>query len=156
MNNSRNLFKPSLVAVWQKSSSSLKSYSKDHLDKTLGCSIQWCPIVRRTRHPYTQLKCTTLTKYGNVQNTHKITHTVRNNLKWLTTTHRNANKLKYNYIHIPIHTHPVCLSTSSLFSCSAIFLLLAPTYMFIGNGHNKYCSWVRVAKKVVCIGKRGG
>ncbi len=28
--------------------------------------------------------------------------------------------------------------------------------MFIGNGHNKYCSWVRVAKKVVCIGKREG
>ena len=28
--------------------------------------------------------------------------------------------------------------------------------MFIGNGHNKYCSWVGVAKKVVCIGKREG
>ncbi len=28
--------------------------------------------------------------------------------------------------------------------------------MFIGNGHNKYCAWVRVAKKVVCIGKREG
>ncbi len=28
--------------------------------------------------------------------------------------------------------------------------------MCIGNGHNKYCSWVRVAKKVVCIGKREG
>ncbi len=26
--------------------------SKDHLGKALRCSIHWCPILRRTRHPY--------------------------------------------------------------------------------------------------------